>query len=311
MTQKEKVLLMRDTIVYLYEKEGRSKSYIAKVLNVDRSVISKAINDWELIKADERHFTPSTQKFLNKNRSIMLDMLDSDATITSIASRLGISRKSLLDTYIQNDKELLHHYNDSKRRKENHTQYLRQSAMDQSRLMYDIEDINGEEWADILGYPGYQVSNMGRVRSWAKRYHRYHLIRPFTNSRTGRVYVTIRNDEKTASLSIPRLVAFAFVTGYDSEHNTVDHIDGDYTNNRFDNLEWVSQGENLRRAYLNGRSKVVGYSKRGKFKKIVLDDKYEFSSIAATARFLNVSDTQITRYLSGECKTDHNFKIVC
>ena len=301
---------MKDTVVYLYEKEGRSKSYIAKILDVERSVVSRAINDWELIKADERHLTPSTQKFLNKNRGVILDMLDSDATITSIASRLSISRKSLLDTYVRHDKELLHHYNASNKRKKEHTERLRQSAMGNSRLVYDIDDIHGEVWSDILGYPGYQVSNMGRVRSWAKRYCRYHLVKPFTNSRNGRVYVTIRNDDKVASLSVPRLVAFAFVTGYDSNHNTVDHIDGDYTNNRSDNLEWVSQGENLRRAYANGRSKCVGYSRRGKFKKIVLDEKYEFSSIAATARFLNVSDTQITRYLSGECKTNHSFKIV-
>lgn len=59
-------------------------------------------------------------------------------------------------------------------------------------------------------------------------------------------------------LAVHRVVAIAFVNNPNPEHNkTVDHIDGDKSNNSADNLEWVSQGENTRRAYLNGLRKPL------------------------------------------------------
>ena len=36
MTQKEKIEMLKETITFLYEKEGRSKSYISRLLCVDR-----------------------------------------------------------------------------------------------------------------------------------------------------------------------------------------------------------------------------------------------------------------------------------
>ena len=55
MTQKEKINILKDTIVKLYEKEGRSIVYISELLNIDRKSLTTAINEWELIKADKRH----------------------------------------------------------------------------------------------------------------------------------------------------------------------------------------------------------------------------------------------------------------
>lgn len=310
MTHREKIDLMKSTIVFLYEKEGRSKSYISKLLGVERSTLSAAINSWGLVKADIRHLTPSSQKFLNKHRKKILDMLDSNATINEIASSLGIGRKSLLDTYIKRDKELLHHYNLLKSRKADEAANREREAKERSSREYDSPDISGEVWKDILGYPNYQVSNMGRVRGWAKRYKSYYIIKPQENVISGRMYVTLRNEAKTANLSLPRLVAFAFVPGQDADHNTVDHKDGDVKHNWADNLEWVSQSENLFRSYQNGRQKSRAYSKNGKFRKIVLDDTYEFSSIAALSRFLGVSEVQASRYISGESKTDRKIRLV-
>ena len=310
MTQKEKINILKDTIVKLYEKEGRSIVYISELLNVDRKSLTTAINEWELIKADKRHLNPSSEKFLNKNRQIIIDMLNSDKTITEIANRLDIGRKSLLDTFIKNDKELLHTYNQYKQRqqlnKDNRIQHLK----NESSRNYDFEDLENEVWKDILGYPGYQVSNMGRVKKYAKRYDSYYLLSIIYNSESERAYVTLFSDKNKKTLNLARLVALAFVSGKTEENNTVDHKDNDFKNNKAENLEWVSQGENNARAYERGKAPNIGYTKRGKFTKIVMDEKYEFKTIRAMAKFLNISETQASRYLDGESNTEHVFRLV-
>lgn len=309
MTQKEKIVLLKDTIVILYEKEGRSKKYISDLLLIDRKILSDLISEWGLIKADVKHLTPSNEKFLNKNRKRIIDMLDSDVTMTNIAKTLNISRKSLLEVFIKKDKELLHHYNLYLKRKENRKNERIKGLMDNSSREY-IEDLPGEEWKVILGYENYQISNLGRVRKLAERYNSFYLIKSLFNSQSGREYVTLCNDKKRANLNVARLVAFAFVPGYSKEKNTVNHKDGDVTNNAAANLEWVSQSENNALAYKNGRCINMPYSKREKFKKIILDNKYEFKSILALSRFLNVSETQVHRYIDGESKTNHTFEFI-
>lgn len=308
MTQQERVKELEGTIRYLHEKEGRSKNYIAKLLDISRKSVSDAIAEWGLIKADERHLKPSTKKFLNKHRQEIINMLDSDTLMTEISSRLGISRKSLYDTYIRNDRELTHHFNLWQERKaRRHLNSVEQKKNISSRE-YDVPDLEGEEWRDILGYPAYQVSNKGRVRRLSKRYDSYYLVKPAQNAVTGRIYVALQCDRKRANLSLARLVAFAFCTGHDSEHNTVDHIDGDVQNNYSDNLDWVSQGENNARAYRLGKKKSVAYTRADGIKKYVLDDRFEFTTIAALARFLGISETQASRYIF-EGKSNH--KIEC
>ena len=64
MTQKEKIEMLKETITFLYEKEGRSKSYISRLLCVDRKTLVYKINEWSLIKANISYMKPSTLKFL-------------------------------------------------------------------------------------------------------------------------------------------------------------------------------------------------------------------------------------------------------
>jgi predicted transcriptional regulator YheO len=120
----------------------------------------------------------------------------------------------------------------------------------------------------------------------------------------------VNDSGKTKNLNIARLVAHNFVYGHSKEKNTVDHKDGDKSNNKASNLEWVTQSTNNQRAYDNGKKSHAGYSKRGKFQKIILDGKYEFKTIRALAKFLKVSESQVGRYIDGDCKTEHTFKII-
>lgn len=110
-----------------------------------------------------------------------------------------------------------------------------------------------EEWKDIEGYEGYQVSNMGRVRSKAliKIIHRYgqdipvcykgRILKQFAHSNG---YYFVRLTAYKKNISVHREVAKAFVPGY-FDGAQVNHKDENKQNNRWDNLEWVTAKENI------------------------------------------------------------------
>lgn len=304
MTQKEKIDLLKSTITFLYEKEGRSKSYISKLLEVDRKVLTNSIKEWNLIKANSKRLSPANQKFANKHRQFIKSKLDQNVSQIKIAEALNVSR-DYLRNIIEKDNVLSKANEDYINRIKTNAEQNKQNMMDKSSLEYLKEDLPGEEWKEILGYNDYYVSNKGRIKHYIKRYNSYALLKPNINYKTNRYYIKING----AGLSIPRLVGFAFVDGYSEENNTIDHIDGDVSNNSADNLEWVSQAENNRRSFDNNPRIPSSYSNK-KFKKIVLDDKYEFKTKVALAKFLNKSVTQINRYITGECNSPHNFRFV-
>ena len=55
---------------------------------------------------------------------------------------------------------------------------------------------------------------------------------------------------------------------------------------------------------------MEGEMLRKQYKDIILDNKYHFKTITALAKFLNVSWTQADRYIKGECKSNHTFKLI-
>lgn len=303
MTNREKIIQLENTIYQLYVKEGRSKKYISELLEVNRKYLTEFIKDKKWIQGDRIYISPSNQKFINQHRTFIKSQLDTNHTISSIADSLGVDRHYLrrvskLDKVLSNAFEEYHnriHLNARKRE---------EKLKEESKFEYYKEDLSNEEWKQILGYE-YEVSNMGRIRKYIKRYDDYMIIQPFKNSRTNRYYVKL--DDK--NLQLARIVAHGFCVGYSKENNTVNHIDGNLDNNKAENLEWVSQAVNNKKAYDDlGRQISKPYSKYGNFKKIVLDNKYEFSSIRALAKFLGVSETQTRRYIDKETKTEHIFE---
>lgn len=117
-------------------------------------------------------------------------------------------------------------------------------------------------WKDIPGYEGYyEVSNNGNVRSvnrWSVNSLGYwrHLkgaMKAKMKTRCGYLKVILCKDGKDKTIMVHQAVAMAFL-GYmgGSKKSTVNHIDGDKTNNQVDNLEVVSMTENRRHAIRMG-----------------------------------------------------------
>ena len=98
---------------------------------------------------------------------------------------------------------------------------------------------NMEIFKDIKGYPGYQISNKGRI--WSCKRQRY--LNPFTNNSGYKAINIIAANGKRKGELIHRLVALHFIDNPEGKPE-VNHIDRDKENNCVENLEWVTHGEN-------------------------------------------------------------------
>lgn len=97
-----------------------------------------------------------------------------------------------------------------------------------------------EVWKPIPEYEGlYEVSNMGRVRSL----FRYKKILKPSPDWNGYATVELWKDHKRKRITIHRLVATCFCENPENKP-FVNHLDETKTNNRADNLEWVTHIEN-------------------------------------------------------------------
>lgn len=106
------------------------------------------------------------------------------------------------------------------------------------------------EWRDIPGLPKYQVSRCGKVQSFIKwrREPVPRLLKPGTLERRKYIYIKLPSG-KMKHLWVHRLVMLAFVG---PSELTVNHIDGNPSNNHLSNLEYVTIGQNLKHAYETG-----------------------------------------------------------
>ena len=311
MNHTEKAELMKSAITHLYCKEGRSKSYIEKLFGINRGVISRKIIEWQLPEpAPNYYMKPSTRKQINRNRQLIKSMLDKDYSITSISKRVDVSRKTLTSIWFKYDEVLSKAYLDWQNRRELNIVTNNQIAKDLSSRHYDIKDMPNEKWKNILGFSKYMVSNYGRVKRWSKRRKDFYFISAFPNKNNGRLYVSLVGDNnETKNLNLSRVVAQTFIP-HDEACNTVNHIDGDITNNKASNLEWLTQSNNNKHSYKKlNRTKNRG--KRYKFDYILYKDKYQFKTVAAFARFIGKSETQTQRYIDNAEKHDIKLMYNC
>ena len=167
-----------------------------------------------------------------------------------------------------------------------------------------------EIWKDIPGFEGlYQASDCGRIRSvdgkctYTERHGTRHwksrIIKMKGHASTGGYRVTLWKDGKSQGWLVHRLVALAFL-GIPKEGMTVNHIDGDRSNNRVENLEWLSRGDNIRHGFANGlyksNQKPICLERNGQV--------YQFASLSEASRFLNRS----ANYVS--CKVLKNAQVL-
>lgn len=162
-----------------------------------------------------------------------------------------------------------------------------------------------EEWRDIPGYEGiYEASNLGQIRSkvgkttysvrHGVRHWKQRILRPkLCRNKKGRLDARIElyKDGTHKTFLVARLVAMTWVDGYKPEL-TVNHRDGHTLNNKADNLEWLSRGDNIRQGFEDGL-----YSSCCQVRLKCGDTITHHDSMADASRYLDRCDGYISNCL--------------
>lgn len=105
-----------------------------------------------------------------------------------------------------------------------------------------------EQWRPVHGWPQYEASSLGRVRHARTGCVR----RPWWNAKFRGHQLTLGGRVQYRTYFVSQVVALAFLGPCPPEHE-VGHKDNDRTNNRPDNLEYVTHKENMEYAARQGR----------------------------------------------------------
>lgn len=109
------------------------------------------------------------------------------------------------------------------------------------------------DWRTVVDRPKYEISSTGYVKN--KKTGR--ILSPESYKDKSYLFVGLCGDGGRKMKLIHRMVAEAFIPNPDNKPE-VNHKDGNKTNNRVDNLEWVTSSENVIHAYNTGLKKPSG-----------------------------------------------------
>lgn len=172
-----------------------------------------------------------------------------------------------------------------------------------------------ELWKDIPEYDNYQVSNLGKVKSKARKVVFGHSSRmdperimALAEDKDGYYRVALSKDGKKKRFFVHRLVGMAWIENPE-ELPVINHIDGNKQNNELSNLEWCTRSENDLHAFKTGlrqatdggtRKAVMQYSQDGTFIR-------EYESITEAGKVIGCTLQLIGMACNGKVKTAKGF----
>jgi hypothetical protein len=174
------------------------------------------------------------------------------------------------------------------------------------------DDLVGEIWKPVTidSYKDYYlVSNLGNVKGL--NYRGLGLIRNLIPQKNqwGYLRLTLQVNKKPKSFVVHKLVALAFKSNPENKKE-VNHINGIKSDNRIENLEWVTPSENMAHAKINGLLK----NKKSKRKKPIIQKDINnnfikrFDSITSASLELGIHSGRICRVCKGNRLRVGDFK---
>jgi hypothetical protein len=125
--------------------------------------------------------------------------------------------------------------------------------------------IEKEVWKSIKDYEGlYEVSSLGRIKSLGNdKTRKEKILKPFVTGKY-RNYYTLELSEGgiKKTFKVHHLVVLSFLN-YTRDKNkdlVVDHINNDQSDNRLENLQIITNRENISKDIKNATSKYTGVS---------------------------------------------------
>lgn len=171
-----------------------------------------------------------------------------------------------------------------------------------------------EVWKDVKGYEGYyEVSNLGRVRSVGHpinggKQKTTGKIRKLVVNNSGYMAVNLKRNFVEQRKLVHRLVAEAFIPNPNG-FGYVDHIDRNRLNNEVSNLQWVTQGDNLRASYARGRKPYIPTAEDRKkisdanSRAVIRGDGKRYKSLTEAAMDTGISKSAVYQAARGNCRT--------
>ncbi|MGQ7392163.1 NUMOD4 domain-containing protein [Streptococcus suis] len=160
-----------------------------------------------------------------------------------------------------------------------------------------------EIWLDAVGYEGlYQVSNFGRIKSKHSKNTIEGRILKLTQNKRGYLQTIFFKNGLRKNILVHRVVAKAFIPKEnDTDNLVVNHKDGNKINNCIENLEWVTQSQNVKHAYETGLSsktvKIIQKDLNGKILRT-------FKSLREAERITGCYSSRISEAINGKTKTN-------
>ena len=145
---------------------------------------------------------------------------------------------------------------------------LKHRVSDDVYLQEKRGDYNKDEWKEIPGLPGYEISIYGDVYfkgDVSGKLRRKSGICVQHRNRLG--YITVHINGKI--YYVHRLLAITYIENPENKKE-IDHIDGNPSNNSLDNLRWATPKENsnnnislerMRKSHIGKESNIKGRKK--------------------------------------------------
>lgn len=179
-----------------------------------------------------------------------------------------------------------------------------------------------EQWRDIPGWEGlYQASTEGRIRSVDRlkgdsgsgRAVKGRIM-AYTLNHKGYRTVHLSRGGTGKRVSVHRMVAATFIPN-ESRKEQVNHKNGIKTDNRVENLEWVTNLENMRHAVAHGLTNMApclaaAHTKeahekgaRKVMRPVIRSDGKMYDSVKSAAEDMGVHHSAISQNIHGKTRT--------
>lgn len=125
--------------------------------------------------------------------------------------------------------------------------------------MQNLQDLPNEIWKRITGYSLYEISNMGRIKTFNHYGKGKTAIMKPALDKAGYYRTMLKRDldGKIHTVKVHRLVAITFIPNPENKPQ-VNHINSKPADNRLSNLEWVTRSENMIHAHRFGNKSNKG-----------------------------------------------------